>query len=532
MPELNENYNGKMPLHDWWPIVKQNFRTVMQNLSDAIHKINTSPEPDTKLMYSDDVRKVRLNADNALEVSKDGESFELTASSGHIIVDDTGAESPQKPRLKFSGATVTDESDRTVITGFQGAQGPQGEQGIQGETGPQGPKGDAGEKGDTGAVIVPNVDANGVISWTQQDLPVIPQPQNIRGPQGPQGIQGLQGIAGVPGPQGSPGVQGIQGPQGEQGIQGIAGPQGPKGDTGAQGPMGAQGLKGDDGADGRSFTVLAIYSTLAELQTDHPTGNAGDAYAIGTTDNNYIYIWDVQQNAWVNIGQLQGPIGPQGPQGAQGEQGPKGDTGAQGPKGDTGAQGIQGPQGVQGVPGQQGPQGIPGADGKSAYSAATESGYTGTETAFNESLAALPTHIASQSNPHNVTASQIGAVPTTRKVNGKALSADVTLSAADVGADPAGSAAGVQSGLDAHTGNKANPHGVTAAQVGAAPSNHNHSASNITTGTLTVARGGTGQTTLTPAVETKGLRQIYAGTADMTAGTTALTTGVLYLMYE
>lgn len=104
--------------------------------------------------------------------------------------------------------------------------------------------------------------------------------------------------------------------------------------------------------------------------------------------------------------------------------------------------------------------------------------------------------------------------------------------AAEVGADPAGSAAGVQSGLDAHTGNKANPHGVTAAQVGAAPSNHNHSASNITTGTLTVARGGTGQTTLTPAVETKGLRQIYAGTADMTAGSTALATGTIYLMYE
>lgn len=39
------------------------------------------------------------------------------------------------------------------------------------------------------------------------------------------------------------------------------------------------------------------------------------------------------------------------------------------------------------------------------------------------------------------TASDVGAVPTTRKVNGKALSADVTLSASDVGADPAGTAA-------------------------------------------------------------------------------------------
>lgn len=35
--------------------------------------------------------------------------------------------------------------------------------------------------------------------------------------------------------------------------------------------------------------------------------------------------------------------------------------------------------------------------------------------------------------------------------------------------DPAGSAAAVQANLDAHTGNKSNPHGVTASQVGAVP---------------------------------------------------------------
>ena len=43
-------------------------------------------------------------------------------------------------------------------------------------------------------------------------------------------------------------------------------------------------------------------------------------------------------------------------------------------------------------------------------------------------------HIARTDNPHGVTAAQVGAVPTTRKVNGKALSADITLAAADVGA--------------------------------------------------------------------------------------------------
>lgn len=61
------------------------------------------------------------------------------------------------------------------------------------------------------------------------------------------------------------------------------------------------------------------------------------------------------------------------------------------------------------------------------------------------------------------------AVPGSRTVNGKALSADVTLSAADVGADAAGAASGVQTNLTSHTNNKSNPHGVTAAQVGALP---------------------------------------------------------------
>lgn len=51
--------------------------------------------------------------------------------------------------------------------------------------------------------------------------------------------------------------------------------------------------------------------------------------------------------------------------------------------------------------------------------------------------------------------------------------------------------------IDTHKNDKSNPHGVTAAQVGAAASSHNHSTSNITSGTLGVARGGTGKATHT-----------------------------------
>lgn len=52
-----------------------------------------------------------------------------------------------------------------------------------------------------------------------------------------------------------------------------------------------------------------------------------------------------------------------------------------GPKGDPGA---------NGAPGAKGDPGAKGADGKSAYQAAVEAGYTGTEAVFNGTLAAVP----------------------------------------------------------------------------------------------------------------------------------------------
>ena len=56
-------------------------------------------------------------------------------------------------------------------------------------------------------------------------------------------------------------------------------------------------------------------------------------------------------------------VGPQGPQGATGPQGPEGATGPQGPEGPRGATGPQGPEGPQGATGPQGPQGATGPQG-------------------------------------------------------------------------------------------------------------------------------------------------------------------------
>ena len=145
------------------------------------------------------------------------------------------------------------------------------------------------------------------------------------------------------------------------------------------------------------------------------------------------------------------------------------------------------------------------------------------ETKANAVQTNLTSHTNNKSNPHGVTAAQVGAVPTSRTVNGKALSANISLTKADVGLGNVDNTSDTNKPISTATQTALN---------GKAKTSHTHAAGDITSGTLAVARGGTGQTTLTPAVTTKGVRQIYAGTADMTAGTTALTTGCVYLVYE
>lgn len=144
--------------------------------------------------------------------------------------------------------------------------------------------------------------------------------------------------------------------EGEQGIQGPIGPEG---------PAGPQGPKGDDG---NSFTVVGIYPTLDELKQAHPAADAGTAYAVGTADDNTVYIYSTDTNDWENIGKIQGPQGEQGPKGetgAQGPQGPQGEPGPQGPIGPTGPQGPKGDKGDTGETGPIGPQGPIGPEGPS-----------------------------------------------------------------------------------------------------------------------------------------------------------------------
>lgn len=169
--------------------------------------------------------------------------------------------------------------------------------------------------------------------------------------------------------------------------------------------------QGPAGENGDSYTVKGLYATLSALQAAHPIGSAGDAWFVGTTEDNVVYQWDVDQAKWVNVGALKGPQGTAAGFGAptatvdNNTGTPTVEVTASGPdtekvfsftfknlkgaKGETGSTGAQGPTGPAGANGAAGADGEDGADGKSAYASAQDGGYTGTEAQFNTDLAAV-----------------------------------------------------------------------------------------------------------------------------------------------
>ena len=94
--------------------------------------------------------------------------------------------------------------------------------------------------------------------------------------------------------------------------------------NGSKGSRGIQGIQGEPGKDGTSFVVNGRYDSLAALKAAHPTGQPGEAYAVGTVDENIIYVWSDDLHDWDPIGALQGPEGPAGAAGAPGKDGSDG----------------------------------------------------------------------------------------------------------------------------------------------------------------------------------------------------------------
>lgn len=239
--------------------------------------------------------------------------------------------------------------------------------------------------GEKSATFIPSVSETGMISWSNDGGLPNPTPVNIKGPQGEQGLQGEQGEQG---PQGNIGPQGSVGPYFTPSVDkdgnlswtnnGDLSNPNTVNIRGPQGIQGAQGVQGNQGDRG-------------------PVG----PYFIPSVDTEGIL-------SWANTGGLDNPdsINIQGP---QGEPGPKGETGSQGEMGPIGATGpyfipsvdsagnlswsnnggLENPQivNISGPQGIEGPQGPTGANGKSAYQYAQDGGFSGSESDFASDLA-------------------------------------------------------------------------------------------------------------------------------------------------
>lgn len=94
---------------------------------------------------------------------------------------------------------------------------------------------------------------------------------------------------------------------------------------GAKGDQGDVGPKGETGAP---LSIKGSFPTLDELQEQHPAGQLGDAYMVGT----HLYSWN--GSAWQDVGDIKGP---------------KGDPGTPGTPGAPGADGADGKDGAAGA---------------------------------------------------------------------------------------------------------------------------------------------------------------------------------------
>lgn len=176
-----------------------------------------------------------------------------------------------------------------------------------------------------------------------------------------------------------------------------------------------------NGRDGKSFEIKGYYANLETLETGVPEPAPGEAYCVGSAAPYDVYIYDGVNGEWVNNGTIQGAKGDAGAPGATFTPHVDGN----GNLSWTNDGGLDNPA-TQNIRGAAGAKGETGPAGKSAYAAAVEAGYTGTEETFYAALTAMPYHNARHlpdgADPITVKAGNIedGAVETA-KIKDKAV---------------------------------------------------------------------------------------------------------------
>ena len=276
-------------------------------------------------------------------------------------------------------------------------------------------------------------------------------PQGIQGPQGPQGVQGVKGDTGATGPKGD---------KGDQGIQGIQGIQGVKGDTGGQGIQGIQGPKGDKGDAGQGL----------------PTGGTTGQQLVKLSSADYDYNWQTPAGAGDMLKSVYDPANKLADAFSMNNMVEGTNT-----KILTAAERTK----------------LANTSGTNTGDQTTITGNAGTATKLQT---ARLINGVSFDGTTNITIADSTKVPTTTTVNGKALSADITLTNTDVGAAATSHTHVATTDLTA-TGTKSSSTYLRGDNTWATPPN-------TTYASMSVAEGQTGTATTAHTLQANFMAQI------------------------
>ena len=221
--------------------------------------------------------------------------------------------------------------------GLQGSQGVAGPMGTTGQAGPQGPAGATGSQGapgDDGLSVLSGASDPATTVGVNGDFYINTATSKIFGPKvagnWPTGVS----LIGPTGP---------QGPTGVTGTTGAAGSAGPIGPQGAAGPTGPPGATGAAGTNGSGFDFRNAFNASASYAIDDVVTYNGSTYvAIAASSGPSNPTPDTNASGWSVMAQEGTP----GATGTAGSAGAPGATGSQGPVGPTGTSGPQGPAGA------------------------------------------------------------------------------------------------------------------------------------------------------------------------------------------
>ncbi len=104
------------------PLNENETREQMQRLHDQLADFVNKIAPG----YNGEVVMIRFDSDLRLEYSRNGVDWLPTLASGHIVLDQTGTQLPNRNRLQFKNAVIRDDasSGLTIVECSTGEPGP------------------------------------------------------------------------------------------------------------------------------------------------------------------------------------------------------------------------------------------------------------------------------------------------------------------------------------------------------------------------------------------------------------------------